>query len=113
MTETRDDITLPRLTHWLRHHPEATIVPDGIADAATRERLEEAFEKSRLGLPNALSSDIVAEKGFQRDLFTDYSDIPYPAPSHPQFTFVDLFAGIGGIRIPYDELGGDCVFSSE
>lgn len=113
MTETRDDITLPRLTHWLRHHPEATIVPDGIADAATRERLEEVFEKSRLGLPNALSSDIVAEKGFQRDLFTDYSDIPYPAPSHPQFTFVDLFAGIGGIRIPYDELGGDCVFSSE
>ncbi len=27
--------------------------------------------------------------------------------------FVDLFAGIGGMRIPYDELGGECVFSSE
>jgi len=29
------------------------------------------------------------------------------------FTFIDLFAGIGGIRIPFDELGGDCVYSSE
>lgn len=29
------------------------------------------------------------------------------------FTYIDLFAGIGGIRIPFDELGGECVFSSE
>lgn len=27
--------------------------------------------------------------------------------------FIDLFAGIGGIRIPFDELGYKCVFSSE
>ena len=27
--------------------------------------------------------------------------------------YVDLFAGIGGIRIPFDELGAQCVFSSE
>lgn len=30
-----------------------------------------------------------------------------------QFKFIDLFAGIGGLRIPFDELGGECVFSSE
>ena len=30
-----------------------------------------------------------------------------------KFNFIDLFAGIGGIRIPYEKLGGTCVFSSE
>ena len=29
------------------------------------------------------------------------------------FNFIDLFAGIGGIRIPFEELGGECVFTSE
>jgi DNA (cytosine-5)-methyltransferase 1 len=29
------------------------------------------------------------------------------------FKYIDLFAGIGGLRIPFDELGGKCVFSSE
>ena len=33
--------------------------------------------------------------------------------SSDTFKFIDLFAGIGGIRIPYQELGGKCVFSSE
>ncbi|MGR3608691.1 MAG: DNA (cytosine-5-)-methyltransferase, partial [Sulfitobacter sp.] len=29
------------------------------------------------------------------------------------FQFVDLFAGIGGIRIPFQEFGGKCVFTAE
>lgn len=33
--------------------------------------------------------------------------------SAAKFKYVDLFAGIGGVRIPFDELGGECVFSSE
>ena len=29
------------------------------------------------------------------------------------FRFIDLFAGIGGLRIPFENLGGRCVFTSE
>ncbi|WP_303828975.1 DNA (cytosine-5-)-methyltransferase [Asticcacaulis taihuensis] len=31
----------------------------------------------------------------------------------PRFTFVDLFAGIGGLRQGFDSIGGHCVFTSE
>lgn len=37
-------------------------------------------------------------------------------PTHyaaPKFQFVDLFAGIGGIRRGFEQIGGQCVFTSE
>ena len=43
------------------------------------------------------------------------SKIPFPnvPEQKTKFTFIDLFAGIGGIRIPFSQLGGRCVFTSE
>lgn len=44
-------------------------------------------------------------------------DILATAPQHPasssRFSFIDLFAGIGGIRLGFQDAGGQCVFSSE
>jgi DNA (cytosine-5)-methyltransferase 1 len=33
--------------------------------------------------------------------------------SNPEFKFIDLFAGIGGIRLPFQRQNGECVFTSE
>lgn len=39
--------------------------------------------------------------------------VPARAPVQPGFTFIDLFAGIGGLRRGFDLIGGECVFTSE
>lgn len=40
-------------------------------------------------------------------------DIPFQPVPAPSFSFIDLFAGIGGMRLAFQKLNGHCVFSSE
>jgi DNA (cytosine-5)-methyltransferase 1 len=40
-------------------------------------------------------------------------EMPQEKPSRSLFSFIDLFAGIGGMRIAFEANHGSCVFSSE
>lgn len=43
----------------------------------------------------------------------DTAPYKHSANKQSRYTFIDLFAGIGGIRLPFQEQGGKCVFTSE
>lgn len=53
------------------------------------------------------------EGGMQPTLFDEAIRRPQPIPDSIPFTFIDLFAGIGGLRIGFQRAGGKCVFTSE
>ncbi|GAB1445672.1 DNA (cytosine-5-)-methyltransferase [Flammeovirgaceae bacterium] len=57
-------------------------------------------------------SNELAEQALQQIIKFD-DDVLFPKPANPKFTFIDLFAGIGGFRIAMQRLQGECVFSSE
>lgn len=76
-----------------------------------------------LGIKSENAEDIIKDIEEGRKSISDsklkvLSKLPKEPPfkdnrTNHKFKFIDLFAGIGGIRIPYQELGGKCVFTSE
>lgn len=95
------------LTHFLQNseNDEVSVFFKGQAFTATRKILEFKYPEQRI-------SEGDVEAAFQYDLF-EIPSFPFPHPPDYKFTFIDLFAGIGGIRLAYQDAGGKCVFSSE
>lgn len=67
---------------------------------------------------NYLSPGLEITRDFMDSVIEDYSpeyllNRPIPVNEEAAFSFIDLFAGIGGFRIALQGQNGSCVFSSE
>lgn len=83
------------------------------SNGASKYYREEATEFVKQLLGGDLSDNPQEIERTFDALETEVTNVPFPLPTDPKFKFIDLFAGIGGIRLAYQSLGGKCVFTSE
>ncbi len=93
------DDNLSDFTHYLQCHTNGVSL---------------CFEKpAQKYLSNRIHTlNLAEEPDFQYFLPIKW-DVPFPPVTNPKFTFIDLFAGIGGFRLAFQKLKGKCVFTSE
>ena len=94
-----EDNRMAHLTHYFQNHING---------------VSEHYKQSATDYLSQISKEMsLLEKPQIQQFLPLKFDIPFPPPTDYDFTFIDLFAGIGGFRIPLQAVNGKCVFTSE
>jgi DNA (cytosine-5)-methyltransferase 1 len=102
-----DDSKPASFTHYLHNHK------NGISQFYKKDALRFVKQILEKEYPNEQITQEFAEEALQYLIFDFNKAVPFPAPEKPKFKFIDLFAGIGGFRLAFQNLEGKCVFTSK
>lgn len=105
LVESEKD-TEASFTHYLHNHK------NGVAEFYKPHAIEHVKSLLEYKNPESDVTNLVAEEALQQ-LILQKEDVPFPPTEKPEFKFIDLFAGIGGFRLAFQNLNGKCVFTSE
>jgi DNA (cytosine-5)-methyltransferase 1 len=85
---------------------------DFVRSGLTMAEARVELDLSERQIQRYLAGETEAPK-LARERIRSLAEARQPARRETSFRFVDLFAGIGGLRLGFESIGGGCVFTSE